>query len=263
MADRDGHEPDKLLEILNIAGIEPQITQILKDSSCKPKLEIKDDLITDIDYEVLQKCRKILFNYAVDMYHEQLAESGIHDKVTMEPIMRRTSGTTASDIIDIYMYVIGVVKYFPKGVLNNTSTYLDITTVRNEQSEDVGIAIKAMMVASNSGAEKTVPTDLCNQFETELGKLWTYLYNVEKVYNEKILQLEKKLGLRELNSMTESTDTNSFVCGSMDPDQASKHVVSTDPNGLPSQSALQSQLEPAGAAAIEMAGSPPEWWWWW
>ena len=237
MADVSSHDPEELLENVIIDGIEPQIVQILKESSCKPKLEIREDLITTIDYDVLQKCRNTLFNHAVGMYNDLLASSGLQDKVRLDPITRRTSGTTAVDIIDLYMYVIGVVKHFPKGVLTNMSTYVDIDTVlKSHNVESVGVAIKDAIAAESSSSAIKVSSDKCSDCELEMGRLWTYIYNVEKVYNDKIVQLENRLGIKGLNSTVNSSGTQTHVQNNREVTQTALTV-----NAQQSQPGLQPQ----------------------
>ena len=207
MAESGGRDPDELLENVIIVGIPDGVSQILRDLSCEPKTVVKDELVTEVDFDVLQVCRGILFNRATDTYFKQLADHGLpDDKVNLDLIGRRASGTLALDIVELYMYVTGANEFFPKGVLHYSSTYKDMS-VRKKDTEPLVSAIKDTLASENTDNSKNDAV-VCDNCKDELAKLWAYVYNVEKVHRDRIMYLQNKLGISELINADSSTPNN-------------------------------------------------------
>ena len=207
MADLHGHDPDELVTNVNITGINDQISQILKGCSSKPKMDIKEDLVTHVDYDALQECRTLMFKNTVGTYEHRLTEKGITGKVKLELKQRRTRDNVAADIIEMFLYIIGATEYFPRILLSSSSTYIEIIDIEGSSigsgSKQLELALKTASEEDNSenGVPRDVcPNEQCKSCKSEITRLWQYVYNIEAVYKERFSDLQKHLGINGLNS---------------------------------------------------------------
>ena len=134
--DRDT-DAEETMQNVEIVGLEPRIGHILKKNGCESRVTVMNELV-EINLDTLQKNKTLLFQNAIICCEEQLAELNMHDTIQLEPNKRRTKDTAAADIIDLYLYVIGVREDFPCRSLKDVSLYRDITLVMEDKLEEEG-----------------------------------------------------------------------------------------------------------------------------
>ena len=124
-------DPEEIMETIEIIGMNQQIAQILKRYGCQSRSAVTNELI-EIESETLTDNSLLLFNHAKVRYAEQLAHLNINDEVKIEQKKRRKIELIAADIIDLYMYVIGIRDDFPRQALKDVTLYRDITLLEQQ-----------------------------------------------------------------------------------------------------------------------------------
>ena len=130
MAELDGHVEDPLLNNFILQDIEGTIAHILGGLSCKPKSDIVERLVQEIELDVLVECREFLFKAATGLYDEQLETSGIKGGKARLELKQRRGDTVhqkcAEDTVELACYICGLTKFFPRSVVSSRSVYIDL-----------------------------------------------------------------------------------------------------------------------------------------
>ena len=136
MAEREKENDDEqILQNIDIVGLHSCVTHILKKCGSQSRLSVMNELV-ELEAELLKESRLLLFSRSKECYEEQLAQLSIKDEVKIEPKNRRKIDNTTGDIVDLYLYVIGVREDFPRHVLKDVSVYRDISLVSEENNEE-------------------------------------------------------------------------------------------------------------------------------
>ena len=77
MARGDGHDCDRLLDEAFILGLHERVRFIIKDITCKSKLEIAEQLENELSTNLLEETRNYMFEIAKDKYVAHLREHNI------------------------------------------------------------------------------------------------------------------------------------------------------------------------------------------
>ena len=131
----ENNDPEIAMQNIGIVGMEPCIEHILRKTACQPRAEVKAEL-AEVDFEVLQDNSKLLFSHARRAYEEQLRQNNIKNIVEITPKLRRNASTASSDIIDLYLYVIGVREDFPRHAIKDLSVFREKPLSPEETDED-------------------------------------------------------------------------------------------------------------------------------
>ena len=187
--------------------------------------------LSELDLEVLRDCRTVLFNQARNSYEEQLRKNNVQNMVQIDPKSRRTADTTSSDIIDLYLYAIGVRPDFPRHSIKDLTVFREIPSTPEEdeaetsesEGDETPIEREGDEVGENSGGEtandapsdeggtaedeqKLEPCRNCKEFlEAEIKKCWDYILNVEQVANDRVSHLEHLHQLENIAKKTHPT----------------------------------------------------------
>ena len=191
--------------------IHGSIANILGGIGSTSKSDITDKLTREIDGDDLLECRDFVFKVAVGMYDEQMEAIGLTSvRARLELKQRRGDAANekcASDIVDMALYVCGLTKYFPRDVLSSRSTYVDLDTNTNNTAKRV----------TDDNAIASIITR-CDEYDHKFKNMWEYVLNVEKVLNDEITDLKRKLSLcscthKELNGTGTNQRQGSLVTG--------------------------------------------------
>lgn len=220
MADGSGESSDPLLNFPIFQEINASIAQILNGICSRPKADVVDTLITEIDGDALLECRDILFSASVNEYQGQLEAKGITGKLKLELKQRRSdssNGKTAQDIVDMVTFVCGLVKHFPRDILSARSTYIEIDAGPTNGS-DILKRHTSSDCAKNKDRDETICMilDKVEKIERSLQKLWDYTMNIEKMHGDEITEIKKQLnglmlGINGLNTGTANAHVSAMV----------------------------------------------------
>ena len=89
MASESDTAEDALLSNSILQDIHGSTAQILRGLGCQPKMDIIDQLKTDIDTELITQCQEYCFQMAIAQYDEQLEKYGLSGKAKIELKLRR------------------------------------------------------------------------------------------------------------------------------------------------------------------------------
>ena len=197
MADGDGHADDALLQNSLLHEINKGIAHILRDIGVKPKEEVVQQLVTDIDCEVIAECRDYVFRRAVGVYEDRLEAIGQSSKANLELKSRRGDSADercADDVVELVLFICGLKSEFPKGVLSAKSTYVDIVPERQPDGHIPGqgrqIAHKECECPCNCGQILREMMDKYDKCERSLCQLKEYVLNVERVMGDAIKEIK-------------------------------------------------------------------------
>lgn len=223
MADGDVRRNDALMSNPIMQDVNGSIAHILCQIGCKPKEDIIKNLWEDIDITLIQECREFVFGVAVGMYDEQLEDHGITSgKAKLELKNRRGESAherCASDIVEIVVYICGLVSGFPRNVLGSRSTYIDVEGhdhAANMHMNSGNITVPGVANECHDKSEygQLIQTlmDKCDKYASDLLKLREYVLNVEKIFGDeiKLLKSNKKCEKADMNELKhESTGIGS------------------------------------------------------
>ena len=162
---------DTLIQNTEVLGVDPAITFILKKTSCQPRAIVKSEL-SSLDFDALRDCRLFLFEKARHVYEAQLHNKNVQNIVQIEPKMRKKNETTSSDIIDLFLFAIGVREDFPRDSIKDLAVFRDITDTP-EEVDDVLVDVNTEEEEAkgseeeNGGAEDTSVVIEEDEGETE------------------------------------------------------------------------------------------------
>ena len=215
MADTGGGAASPLLENFIFQDIDGSISHILGELSNRPKSEVAERLVHEIDLEDIGECREFLFKTATGLYDEQIEAAGIADtRARLELKQRRGDSVRekcAEDIVEMACYICGITKYFPRNVLSSRSIYVDIevkesiekSTCDNVKDNNHDFTAD---VALNTEYKRI--HDRCENMESSIKRLWEYIYNIERVHADEIKQVRElnatRPGSNELNASSQS-----------------------------------------------------------
>ena len=128
-------DPERILQNVEIVGLDNCVMHIIKKCGSKSRSAVMSEL-ADIDIELLKDSRLLLFALSKERYEEQLAQYGINDAVTIEPKNRRKMENVTGDIVDLYLYDIGVRPDYPRHVLKDVTVYREISVAVEEAAEE-------------------------------------------------------------------------------------------------------------------------------
>ena len=137
-------EVDINIHATEIVGLEPCIGHILKKNGCQSRTDVMSELV-ELDTDILQEGRTLLFNNARGYYEEQLSQHGVENVVKIEPKSRRTKETISRDLIDLYLYIMGVREDFPRHSIKDVKVFCEVPTLMDdgtpeEQERDENVA---------------------------------------------------------------------------------------------------------------------------
>ena len=150
-------DPEDMMNNIEIIGMDAVIAHILRKTGNQPRPVVKAEL-AEHDLEVLLHNGMILFDQARKVYEEQLRQNKVQDVVKIEPKKRRNADTASSDIIDLYLYAIGVRLDFPRHLIKNLSVYKENYMAMDEADE-------AEHVNEEKGTERNVRQDIVRNHE--------------------------------------------------------------------------------------------------
>ena len=107
-----------------LQDIDGQVAQILADCESRPRGDIVESLVDDVDADVVIEARNVLFRAAQSRYDEQLDTAGIDEQArlcikTRKGDKARTAN--ARDVSDLFLYVAELTGSFPREVLSCNS----------------------------------------------------------------------------------------------------------------------------------------------
>ena len=102
----------------------------------KHRDSIVESLITDIDDQLLQESRDILFRSAVDLYDEILDSQGIEGRAYLSMKKRKTTANNAKYCYNLYVFCAGIISIFPRDILSSDSK--SIYTTQDQCSQYKG-----------------------------------------------------------------------------------------------------------------------------
>ena len=110
------------------SSIDVRIGQILKKCGSISSKEIIEELVLEISQPEIEECKAAVFGFAVTQLNQQYESNGgqVPDGVKLELRKRRTIYNHAHDMIDLVLYVGGMVSVFPKDVLSTPGTYVEL-----------------------------------------------------------------------------------------------------------------------------------------
>ena len=127
MADVNTH-CERLLDMAPVLqDLETNVSRILAESEVKHRDSIVESLITDIDDQLLQESRDILFRSAVDLYDEILDSQGIEGSAYLSMKKRKTTANNAKDCHNLFAFCAGIISIFPRDILSSDSKYINTT----------------------------------------------------------------------------------------------------------------------------------------
>lgn len=230
MAESGGRERDSLRSNVILQDIDGRISHILFGLSNIPKGDIIEQLKDEIEYEEIQQCRDYLYKAGVGVYDEQLEEHGLAGKAKLELKQRRGDSAhekCCSDIVELVQYVCGHTLYFPREMLSSRSTYVDIVAPDPESGN------------VNRDAEDNGQTDMntmlrnlqnkCDNYERAISKMWEYIFNIEKVWGDKISAITKTHSEKGMSGSKCSRERNTVSSTSTSAQHVDAAVHASEP----------------------------------
>ena len=127
-------DPDTTLQNAVIVGMDEIVAHILRNTASQTRCHVKQEL-AELDFEMLRDNRLLLFDQAKKLYEEKLRQNGVEEIVQIEPKCRRKHDTTSADIIDLYLYGMGVREDFPRDCIKDLRVFIE-TPFTPEDLED-------------------------------------------------------------------------------------------------------------------------------
>ena len=109
-------------------GMEGDIAHILRKCCSTSTTDIIEELYESIDVEDIKKTKDTLFDQAIDKVNTELRSNGVDIPSDVELVAkkRRNPTLTCTDLVNLTMYVGGLTSTFPKDVLSQKATYIDL-----------------------------------------------------------------------------------------------------------------------------------------
>ena len=213
MAAMDGGSEDAPDLSPILPDIDETLSHILLQIDVTSKEDIVHQIAESIDAEDIEQNRIRLFGLAVDKFEQTLKDSGmLIGKPNFELKNRRNDVNRARDIFELFLYVSGQTSDFPKDILHNRSTYIDIlskcqeryskTDPKDRRVCDADCMCKAVL------QEVTENYDKC---ERSLVKLREYVIDVEQAIREQMTEIMKKLGETGINGLKSKDKRTSTI----------------------------------------------------
>ena len=180
----------------SLVDVPPQVKQVLSRCGSTAKEELVDELVEHISPEVLDDTRTIIFNEACKVLKNSCDPSA--GGKTPVLILKKRKGTddakankNSKDICDLTLFICKLAS-FPREILTNSSTYIDVTDSINNPSSGSD-HLNVPNVSCNCALEK-----VRFQLETQISMYKNYVLNLEKVHGDEIQKL--KLEITKLKS---------------------------------------------------------------
>ena len=220
-----------------LQDIDANVARILESCEIKPRQDIVELLITEIDEELLKECRNTLFQAAVDRYDDMLDMNGLGRNAYLQIKKRKTVANDAKDCYGLFCYIAGLTKFFPRELLS-ASKYIDIFDGKQSESD------------MNHTIEREVNGCKCKELEAAIIKIISDLGELqEKVDrgNDEKLTMEKKINvnigkLYDRVRAIEVNGTHSIDIGTMTQDK-----LSPDSHNMVDTISKENQITPAQA----------------
>ena len=103
------------------------MSRILAECEVKHRGSIVESLITDIDDQLLEKSRDILFRSAVDLYDEIPDSQEIEGRAYLSMKKRKTTANNAKGCYNLFAFCAGIISIFPSDTLSSDSKYTNTT----------------------------------------------------------------------------------------------------------------------------------------
>ena len=133
---RPAVDSDSAIQNTEIEGLDPTISHILKKCGCQSRTTVREEL-SELEIDLLLESRNLLFHQARGFYEERLIQSGVEDIMKIEPKNRRVKDTASTDIIDLYLFVMGFREDFPRTCVKDLKMYKQMPiTIDDEDGAD-------------------------------------------------------------------------------------------------------------------------------
>ena len=235
MADGGSGGEDPLFENPLYGDLHGAVRQILRGVFSRPKSDVIEEIVTEISSEVIEHSREILFDIAKGVYMDQLEAAGLQKGTVKLELKHRRQGNNnakevaeARDIVDMVLYTCKCTVNFPRDVLNSNSTYIDVENRSKANSENNG-----QQGEKPPSSEELVTLvyglmDRCTKQERAIGKLWEYIFSMEKLNNESLSSLKNDiLRVNGLIVGKQSLNTHGPVAQTLDSQQTKCQATNT------------------------------------
>ena len=120
-------------------GMEADIAQILRKCCSASPTDIIEELFDTIEEEEVKKTRDVLFDQAIDKVNKELRSNGVEvpSDVKLVAKKRRNQTLTCTDLVNLTMFVGGLTSTFPKDVLSQKATYIDLQIPKAQVTQGV------------------------------------------------------------------------------------------------------------------------------
>lgn len=194
----------------------------------KPKSDVIEELVTDIDEDLIVRSRENVFMELKVYYQQQVEAAGVSGKVNLELKSRRGNPeeravAEARDLVDMILYLSKCTNKFPKDILQSKSTYFEVEIKDGGRSTDDNSNLHVKKPSSTEERFNTL-SSTCEKLEKAMVKIWEYIFNIEKIHMEELVTLRNDvnaiLGGNELKSDTGIKANSLTLAKTLD----SKHV---------------------------------------
>ena len=179
MAPGSNFDPDSFINNPMFTALDARMSQILRKCGSTPKNDIIEELLLDFDTKELEECKDIVFGFAMSKVNNEYTANGgtIPEGVKIELRKRRVQANHALDMVDLVLYVGGIVTAFPKDVLSSKSTYVEIISTKPDDKEQGSSSGPCQQVIKNgtSASDKCC----CVDVKEEMGKHATLLLKLK------------------------------------------------------------------------------------
>ena len=174
---------------LALQDLDGNASTILLKLKNTPQNDIVVEMYSKICVELLAKTRTSLFDDAVGLYDEQLADKGLSGKASISLVDRRGDKrpeNLAKDIVKLVNFNSHLKNEFPREIISSKSVYVDIdqpssSPIQSEETSDT------QRPKSSDGKElsdeQMIDCMWSSHVKTNVSvkRLWEYVYNLEKI----------------------------------------------------------------------------------
>ena len=239
MATEEYDEQTLSLALQDLDGDASSILQKLKNH---PQNDVVVELYSKLSVEILASTRQALFEYAVSIYDEQLAQVGLPGKASISLVDRRGEKrpeNLSKDIVKLVTYNSRVKFEFPRDIISSKSVYIEIAQPGGPLASN-NTPLDRPETPDGKKYDDTQMIDFlykhfCKNFkDLNVGqtRLWEFVYNLEKIQ-----QISKESESQPNPKAPSDTSTNEPNSESSSPasspmsGQSASNTDQTKPNG--------------------------------
>ena len=210
MAELAYDEETLSLALQDLDGDASVILQKLKN---QPQNDVVIELYSKLATDLLAKTRQALFEDAVRLYDEQLANVGLSGKASISLVDRRGDKrpeNLSKDIAKLVSYNSRAKFEFPRDIVSSKSVYIEITQPGGPLTSN-STPLERPETPDGKKFDDTQMIDflykqVCNNFKSlnvNQAKLWEFVYNLEKIQKESTDEASPKT-----DSSTDNSDAS-------------------------------------------------------